>query len=468
MMHTPSPKPISRRGFIAAGTSAALLTTLAACGGGNTTATVQDTQAAKGLDIQGDHLTYDPNTLVNNGDPITIEWWLWDGDEKFKAFADAYSKIHPNVEIKIVNQAWDDYWTKLPLALQGDDGPALFNIHNSYHENVLPYCEAYNMDLDSLSQDFVGVDGHVIDDSVYYIDYGLMTGLIFYNKAMWETAGLTDEDIPTTWDEFREIAKKLTVRDGNSFQQAGFDFNDSLYLMLLGKHYQSGYNLFDASGTSVQVDNEVMKSDFQYFKDLYDVDQVGSPDFGPNAQEAFGQGLSAMHYSWGHLYGTMANDYPEIEFGTFQFPVNNADETPYAYDRYNGESTPGINKNASDGAREVAQDFLKFFLTSNDLLVDLCLNYSLFPSSVALADNTEIKQHPVTSALGSIDRYVWPGPMPATVEDNMKIAVSDVLYNGVGIPEALTTAKAAIDADIAKTDFSSVEGLYAHADELVG
>ncbi|WP_257210304.1 extracellular solute-binding protein [Actinomyces ruminis] len=291
---------------------------------------------------------------------------------------------------------------------------------------------------------------------------------MFYNKAMWEAAGLTEDDIPTTWDDFREIAKKLTVRDGNSFQQAGFNFNDSLYLMLLGKHYQSGYNLFNASGTSVQVDNEVMKSDFQYFKDLYDVDQVGSPDFGPNAQEAFGQGLSAMHYSWGHLYGTMANDYPEIEFGTFQFPVNDADQTPYAYDRYNGESTPGINKNASDGAREVAQDFLKFFLTSNDLLVDLCLNYSLFPSSVALADNAEIKEHPVTSVLGSIDRYVWPGPMPATVEDNMNIAVSDVLYNGVAISEALTTAKATIDADIAKSDFMSVENLYAHADELVG
>ena len=74
----------------------------------------------------------------------------------------------------------------------------------------------------------------------------------------------------------------------------------------------------------------------------------------------------------------------------------------------------------------------------------------------------------VTSALGSIDRYVWPGPMPATVEDNMNIAVSDVLYNGVDVSAALTTAKAAIDADIAKTDFTSVESLYAHADELVG
>lgn len=164
----------------------------------------------------------------------------------------------------------------------------------------------------------------------------------------------------------------------------------------------------------------------------------------------------------------MAKDYPEIEFGTFQTPVNAAGQTPYAFDRYNGESTFGINKNAPDGAREVAQDFLKFFLTANTELTELCLNYSLFPASVALADNAKIKEHPVTSALGEIDRYVWPGPMPATVEDNMKIAVSDTLYNGADPKTALTTAKTTIDADIAKTEFVSVEKLYAHADEAKG
>lgn len=227
------------------------------------------------------NFTYDPNTLVNKGEPITLDWWLWDGDAKFKAFADAYQKIHPNVQINIVNQVWDDYWTKLPLALQGQDGPAIFNIHNSHHDNLLPYCEAYDVDVEALSKDFVGVDGHLIDGKLYYIDYGLMTGLIFYNKKMWSEAGLSDADIPTTWDEFREVAKKLTIRDGDSFTQAGFNFNDSLYLILLGKHYQSGYNLFDASGKKAQLDTDVVEKDFQYFRDLYEVDKVGSPTSAP-------------------------------------------------------------------------------------------------------------------------------------------------------------------------------------------
>ncbi|QPL05971.1 MULTISPECIES: ABC transporter substrate-binding protein [Actinomyces] len=463
-----APHP-SRRSFLLGAASITALVPLASCSGGtDKPAAVQDTQPAKGLDIQGVNFTYDPNTLVNNGDPITLDWWLWDSDEKFSAFADAYQRIHPNVQINVVNQPWDDYWTKLPLALQGQDGPAIFNIHNSHHENVLPYCEAYDVDLEALSQDFVGVDGHLVDGKVYYMDYGLMTGLIYYNKSMWEAAGLTEADVPVTWDEFRTVARKLTIRDGDSFQQAGFNFNTSAYVLLLGKHYQSGDNLFDTSGQQVQLDTDTVKADLAFLTDLYDVDKVGSPDFGNNSDEAFGQGLSAMTYNWGHFYGTLKKDYPSIDFGTFRTPVATKGEEPYAYDRYNGESTFGINKNAPEGARQVAQDFLTFFLTSNDLLVQLCLNYSLFPSSLALADNSEVKEHPVTSVLGSIDRYVWPGPMPATVEDNTKIAVSDVLYNGVAIDKALATATSTIDADIAKTEFAAVENLYVHADEAKG
>lgn len=455
----------TRRNFLLASVSTAALATLAACSNEGKSGAVQDAEANKGLEIRGTNFTYDPNTLVNNGEPITLDWWLWDGEAKFQAFADAYQEIHPNVEFKIVKQTWDDYWTKLPLALQGDKGPAVFNIHNSHHDNLLPYLEAYDVDVDALAKDFVGVEGHLIDDKLYYIDFGLMTGLIFYNKTMWSAAGLTDADIPKTWDQFREVAKKLTIRDGDSFTQAGFNFNDSLYLILLGKHYQAGENLFDASGSKVQISTSTIEDDVKFFQDLYNVDQVGSPDFGPVSQEAFGQGLSAMHYSWGHLYGTMANDYPEVEFGTFQTPVDSEGQVPYAFDRYNGESTFGINKNAPDGAKEVAQDFLKFFLTANEQLRDLCLNYSLFPSSLALADDAQIKAHPVTSALGEIDRYIWPGPMPATIEDNMKVAMSDTLYNGVAPATALATAQQTIDADLAKTDFISTEKLYAHADE---
>ena len=87
----PAPHP-SRRSFLLGAASLAALIPLASCSGGSGGPT-KDTTADKGLPVQGTTLTYDPNTLVNNGEPITLEWWLWDGEEQFTAFADAYRKI---------------------------------------------------------------------------------------------------------------------------------------------------------------------------------------------------------------------------------------------------------------------------------------------------------------------------------------------------------------------------------------
>lgn len=111
-----------------------------------------------------------------------------------------------------MNHPWEDYWTKLPLALKGKNAPAVFNIHNSQHDLLIPYLQPYDIDTEELKADFTSVDPHVIDGNVYYIDSMINTGNIYYNKDLWKEAGLTDADIPKTWDQFREVAKKLTKK----------------------------------------------------------------------------------------------------------------------------------------------------------------------------------------------------------------------------------------------------------------
>lgn len=64
-----------------------------------------------------------------------------------------------------------------------------------------------------------------------------------------------------------------------------------------------------------------------------------------------------------------------------------------------------------------------------------------------------------------IDRYIWPGPMPATVENSLKKAGQDVFYNGVEIKTALDNAQAQIIKDMKNSSFESVESLYTYASE---
>lgn len=452
-----------KRVIVAALAAMMAVTGLAGCGGSGT----GKEEAKKNIEVPtepfGDTIKYDPSIEINGGKDITVELWEWGSDELFQEIIDGYTAIHPNVTINLVNNPWEDYWTKLPLALDGENGPAIFNIHNSYHENLINYMAPLEIPLEDLQADFTGVDAHVIDGEVYYIDYGMMTGSVYYNKDMWEAAGLTEADIPKTWDEMREVAKKLTIKEGDTIIQAGLNFNDDFHQnYLLGLNYQLGENLFEEDGVTPKVNSDAMKQVMQMLVDMYEVDGIGSKDFGEKGADSFGQGQSAMVIQWGHYYNTLQTTWSDINFGVFEIPT--FDGNPYAYNRYNGESTFGVNKNAPEDQQAVAQDFIKYFLANDDAQVAFNLAMSTFPAKKSLADNEKILENPSLKVLAEhIDHYIWPGPMPATMETSLKKAGQDIFFNGVDIDTALNEAQQNIIKDMKNSDFKSVENLYAYA-----
>lgn len=420
------------------------------------------------LAVIGNVIQYDPNVAINNGDDIDIEFWYWTGAANlFQSLADQYMAIHPNVHITLVENPWDDYWTKLPLALQGKDGPAIFNVHNGQHDNLIGYLAPYDIPVEDLEAEFVGASGHVIDGKIYYTDYGLMTATMYYNVDMWAAAGLTEDDIPKTWDQFREVAKKLTIRDENgNLVQAGFSYNGGIQGDVLGMQYQYGQNLF-TSDNRVTLNNDAMKNVVQRLKDMYTVDGVCDYNFGNNSGDNFGQGTVAMYLGWGFMTNVLAQNFPETHFKCFEIPTPSED-TPYAFHRYNGESTFGVNKNAAPDQQAVAQDIIRFFLANDDIQKEFCLANAVFPAKSTLQGDADLLAIPSISVLADhIDRYIWPGAMPSTVEDNVKIMLEDIFYNGKDITEALTAAEQAINEDLANLDFTSQEPMYKYASEAI-
>lgn len=452
---------------------------LAACGNQPTTQSTPPSPSASSsaspsatpeqkLPLIGKTVTYDPNQAINGGKDINVELWYWTGAANlFQSLADKYSAIHPNVHVNLVENPWDDYWTKLPLALQGKDGPAIFNVHNSQHDNLIGYMAPYDIPAEDIKKEFVGASGHVINGKVYYTDYGLMTATVYYNMDMWKAAGLTEKDIPKTWDEFRTVAKKLTIRDaGGKLTQAGFSYNGGIQGDVIGMQYQYGQNLF-TKDDKVTLNNDAMKNVIQRLKDLYTVDKVCDYNFGNNSGDNFGQGTVAMFLGWGFMTNVLKQNFPDTKFACFEIPTPTT-ATPYAYHRYNGESTFGVNKNAPAEAQAVAQDIVRFFLASDEIQKEFCLANAVFPAKESLRSDADLLAIPSVSVLADhIDRYIWPGTMPSTVENNVKIMLEDVFYNGKDITASLTSAEKAINDDLAGLSFVSQEPQYKYAGEAL-
>ena len=411
----------------------------------------------------GDTIKYDPELPVNNGEPVTVDYWLWTSDAIWQAMADKYMEIHPNVTINVINNPWDDYFVKLPVALSSGEGPALFNMHPSKTNLVINNMAPYDIPIEDMQADYNGVDAHIIDGKVYFLDIGYMTGSIFYNKAYWKEAGLTDEDIPETWDEFFEVAKKLTVKDDDGkIVRAGWNcqnYVNSNYIM--GLNYQLGQTLFADDMKTADINNEADVKIMNMILDAYNCGDISTIDFTNEALVSFATGGTAMISSWGWLNDYMIANFPDIDFGVFEVPVFDKDNV-YAYNRLNAESTFGINANAPADQQAVAQDIVRFFLANDECMIAADLGYSCFPSKKSLADSEEIMSN---MALASIkdhfDKYLYPGSLSDTFETNLLIMEQDVFYNGMSVEDALQKAEDAINEDLEYEDFTSIEDQYA-------
>lgn len=442
--------------------------TLVACGSGSdsdtgsgTTTTAYPTELSD--KAFGHTIKYDPELPVNNGEEITIDYWLWTSDAIWQSVVDAYTEIHPNVHINIVNNNFDDFFVKLAVAIGDESGPTLFNMHVSNEDLVINNMAPYAIPVEELEADYNGVEDHIKEDgNVYYLDIGYMTGSIFYNKTMWSEAGLTDADIPKTWDEFFEVAKKLTVKDASgNITRAGWNcqgYVNSNYIMGVG--YQLGQGLFEDDMKTADINNEANIKIMQMLLDNINSGEITNMDFTNEALVSFATGGTAMISSWGWLNDYLVANFPDVDFGVFEIPVFDT-ENVYAYNRTNTESTMGINANATEAQQAVAQDFVRFFLANDECMTKVDLGYSTFPSKKALVDNEEIMANKaLASVKDHISQYVNPGSLPATFETNLKIMEEDVFYNGMDIAEALQKAEDAINDDLAETDFVSIENQY--------
>lgn len=440
-----------------------LMVIMTACSKNSGNEGIKDNNADKKLEKIGKNIEFNPNKLVNGGDPINLEYWTWVDNDPAIEMAKKYEKIYPNVKIKIVIQPWDDMWTKLPLALKGKDGPAIFNVHNSQHDLLLPYLASYDIDIEKLKEDYSSVEPHIIQGKVYYIDSVINTGNIYYNKKLWEEAGLNDADIPKTWEEFINVAKKLTKKDSNGkIIQAGFNYNGSGGYdgIIYGLNYQKGEVMFNDAGDKVEYDNDITIENTNFLIDLYEKHGVGSKDFGTDSTMSFGNEQTAMVYKWGWMVSELENKYPSVEYGVFGTPTP-TEKTPFAYDRYNGESTPGINKNQTDEQQEVAQDFLKYILANDNYSRDAALTYASFPTKKSLETDEELLDIPVLKVISErMERLIWPGPFPSTIETSAQQVIENILFNNVNVEKAVKDGQEKMDKDMKGTDFISVENKY--------
>ena len=155
-------------------------------------------------------------------DTITLNFQMWsDEEELFTELIRLYEAEHPNVKINMTCTPSSDYTVKLQTVLGGGGDVDMFGI--SSPPGLAEYVNKGAVrPLDDLiaaaGTDLSGVqsilDSIAIDGKTYGLPYKTSSWFVVYNKDIFDAAGVPYPTGAWTWEEYAEIAAKLTSGEG--------------------------------------------------------------------------------------------------------------------------------------------------------------------------------------------------------------------------------------------------------------
>ncbi len=246
---------------------------------------------------------------------VTISYGVWDTNQAalIQQLADSF-EAETGIHVDIQVNGWSDYWTALEAAATGGSLPDTFWMHSN---NIYYYASNDQLlDLTSYIDSSESIDLanypeglsqiYNLNGKQYAIPKDFDTIGLWYNKTMFDAAGVAYPNDTWTWDDMKAAAKKLTKADKTQY---GF---------LSPLHSQEGYYnfVYQNGGTIVTADKKSGYDDpktIEAMEYCFNLVREGlSPAITDDAArgEAFQNGLVAMALfgSW-NLSGFAANEY---------------------------------------------------------------------------------------------------------------------------------------------------------------
>lgn len=208
----------------------------------------------------GSSNTNETNKKVDNGKnsnsnkKVTITMAQWGTGEEIKqtkSLLNIFEKKYPNINVKLTYKSWDSYWTWLTAQASAESLPDVYKMGSSYArkfanlgvmQNLDKFISSTSFDMSNFTPNilsFYKVDGHFTA-----IPRDANTVVMFYNKDLFDKAGLDYPEETMSWDQVLKLAQKLTLdRNGNNALSSSFD----------PKHIKQYGIAVDAAGTADSV-----------------------------------------------------------------------------------------------------------------------------------------------------------------------------------------------------------------------
>ncbi|MBX6355654.1 MAG: ABC transporter substrate-binding protein [Micromonosporaceae bacterium] len=242
------------------------------------------------------------------------------GDAETKALQEAAAAWASKTGNKATVTPAQDLAQQLGQAFAGDNPPDVFYVDAVRFADYAsvgalePYADKIsNVDdfYPALRQAFT------YKGKLYCVPKDFSTLALEINTDLWAKAGLTDADVPTTWDQLTAVAQRIKAK-GITPLALG-DTRDRIGAFMV----QAGGWITNADGTQATADTPENLKALQYVQSLIKSGLARYPkqlDAGWSG-EAFGKGKVAMTIEGNWIKGALQNDFPNIKYTVHELPA---------------------------------------------------------------------------------------------------------------------------------------------------
>lgn len=271
---------------------AMVVTSLAGCAGSAKESTAGSSEGAK-------EETKKAEATQSADGKTVLKWSVWDINltTYYQPLIDAFEKEHPDVKIEMVDLGSTDYQTVLATELTGSgsdfdvvmvkDVPGYMTLVNKgVLEPLDSYIEASNVDL---SQYKGLTDQITINDKLYELPFRNDFWVLFYNKDIFDKAGVAYPTNDMTFEQYDALARSLAVETPGQ--------------EVYGAHYHTWRSAVQLFGV-LDGKHTILDGKYEFLKPYYEMVLKQQED--GICQDYATLKTSGLHYSGAFAQGNVA------------------------------------------------------------------------------------------------------------------------------------------------------------------
>ncbi|MGV0819177.1 extracellular solute-binding protein [Martelella sp. AMO21009] len=333
---------------------------------------------------------------------VEIEYWQYIYETRVNAMdqlIEKFEEANPDITVKQVTFPYADYQTRIVAANMAGKGPDVMQLFYGWLDkfvagNLLQPLPQEAFPHDQIESEFFPIVTAMKRDGEYY---GLPTAVrslaLFYNKKLFEEAGLDPENPPQTLDELVAAGKAIAkfddagnmVTEGMTLDMAGQDhqwWREVLVRQFGGEPYADDYR-------KVTYDSPEGTEALEFYTNLQLVDKIGQSGFMDEGQAAFRAGKAGMTIDGTFRLGSFSQ-IEDFDWAVTELPAN-ADGMRSNYSSYFAN---GIGAKVEGEELEAAEKFLTYLTSPEAMSIWLDVVGEL-PARRAVALTDENTSNPI-------------------------------------------------------------------------